>query len=64
MTNHLLIGLGGTGGKIIRSLRKMIYHNLRSENPDNVRLRYLYIDSDDSMMEIDDERWKTLGKSV
>ena len=64
MTNHLLIGLGGTGGKIIRSLRKMVYHNLRNENPDNVRLRYLYIDSDDSMMEIDDERWKTLGKSV
>ena len=23
--NHLVIGLGGTGGKIIRALRKQVY---------------------------------------
>lgn len=64
MDNHLIIGLGGTGGKIIRSMRKMIYQNLRQEEPDHINLRFLYVDSDDEMMGIDDETWKTLGKSV
>ena len=62
--NHLVIGLGGTGGKIIRAMRKMIYQNHRQEDPENVNLRYLYVDSDDSMMDIDDESWKLLGTSV
>jgi hypothetical protein len=25
MKNHLLIGLGGTGGKILRALRKTVF---------------------------------------
>ena len=64
MENHLIIGLGGTGGKIIRSLRKMIYQNLRQEDPESINLRYLYVDSDSSIMNIGDESWKTLGRSV
>ena len=62
--NHLIIGLGGTGGKIIRSLRKMIYQNLRVMEPEHINLRYLYLDSDESMMGIDDDSWKILGQSV
>ena len=31
--NHLLIGLGGTGGKIIRSLRKAVFQHFRGEQP-------------------------------
>jgi hypothetical protein len=63
-TNHLIIGLGGTGGKIIRSLRKLIYQNLRQENPTCVNLRYLYIDTDAFLMQPDNPSWKILGRSV
>ena len=62
--NHLIIGLGGTGGKVIRSLRKMTYQTLRTDRPEHVNVRYLYVDSDDSMMALDDPTWKILGHSV
>jgi len=64
INNHLIIGLGGTGGKILRSLRKTIYQNFRSEDPSGVNIRYLYVDSSDEMMAHDDSTWKILGQSV
>jgi len=63
-TNHLIIGLGGTGGKIIRSLRKLIFQNLRQEDPACVNLRYLYLDTDAFLMQPDNPSWKILGRSV
>ena len=36
--NHLMIGLGGTGGKIIRSFRKAVYREFRKETPDGVNI--------------------------
>src|SRR5271165_4177168 len=62
--NHLIVGLGGTGGKIIRALRKTIYQEFRKDQPDNVNLAYLYVDSSDEMMKLDDPTWKILGTSV
>ena len=64
MENHLIIGLGGTGGKIIRSLRKTIYQEFRNQSPEQVNIQYLYMDSDTSMMGLDDPSWKILGRSV
>lgn len=62
--NHLVIGLGGTGGKIIRALRK-IQHQERQSNPSATDgIAYLYVDSSDEMMGIDDPSWKILGTSV
>lgn len=63
-SNHLLLGLGGTGGKILRSFRKTIYQNFRSTEPKGVNIRYLYVDSSDEMMRHDDPTWKILGQSV
>ena len=60
--NHLIIGLGGTGGRIIRSFRKMLF-NFRSATPD-VNIEYLYVDSDDRPMALDDPDWKVMGESV
>ena len=62
--NHLIIGLGGTGGKIIRSFRKLIYENFRAEDPTGVNVRYLYVDSSDELMAFNDPMWKILGQSV
>ena len=62
--NHVVIGLGGTGGKVIRSLRKLVYTEFRSEAPDGVDIGYLYVDSSREMMALDDPTWKVLGTSV
>ena len=62
--NHIIIGLGGTGGKVIRSFRKLIYTEFRVETPVDVNVRYLYVDSSKELMERDDPSWKVLGTSV
>jgi hypothetical protein len=62
--NHLIIGLGGTGGKIIRAYRKTIFQEFRKEEPDGANVGYLYVDSSSEMMAIDDPSWKIFGTSV
>ncbi len=63
-TNHLIIGLGGTGGKVLRAFRKLVFENFRTEDPAGVNVRYLYVDSSGEMMAHDDPSWKILGTSV
>lgn len=63
--NHLIIGLGGTGGKIIRHIRKTIERNKDSQggSPSEARFEFLYIDT--STDELDKrEEWKVLGKDI
>ena len=62
--NHFVIGLGGTGGKIIRALRKSLYQEFHGGKANNVDIGYLYVDSSSEMMSMDDPSWKTLGTSV
>ena len=62
--NHIIVGLGGTGGKVIRSFRKLIYTEFRQEAPTGVDVGYLYLDSSKEMMALDDPSWKVLGTSV
>src|SRR5438309_409433 len=62
--NHLVVGLGGTGGNIIRSLRKLVFQTFRQTDPPNVNLRYLYVDTSTELMASDDPSWKILGHSV
>lgn len=73
--NHLIIGLGGTGGKVIREFRKNIFQDFRvkefqnlpanDDNRDlrNTHIRYLYIDSSDRDLSNVDS-WKILGDDV
>ena len=61
MANHLIIGLGGTGGKILREMRKRIYEEFRSNEPaGKIEIEYLYIDSSDEDLN-SKEGWKTMG---
>lgn len=64
MANHLIIGLGGTGGKVLREIRKRVYEEFRSNNPTgNINLGYIYVDS--SPADLNDRTgWKALGKPV
>ena len=64
MANHLIVGLGGTGGSIIRALRKRIYEEFRALDPNgNANIEYLYVDS--SVADLNNEEdWQVLGASV
>ena len=43
MANHLIIGLGGTGGKVLREMRKRVYEEFHSNEPtNNINLEYIY----------------------
>lgn len=63
-SNHFVIGLGGTGGKIIRAFRKAVYQEFRDASVEGVNLAYLYVDSSSEMMAVEDASWKILGTSV
>ncbi|MEO8615241.1 MAG: tubulin-like doman-containing protein, partial [Luteolibacter sp.] len=77
--NHLIIGLGGTGGKTILALRRTIYEEYRKKDPvishreDNgtdserahpMKLGYLYVDSSSELMTPDHASWKIPGDSL
>ena len=78
-SNHLIVGLGGTGGKIIRAFRRSIHEEYRKkepviyrredngnvgEQPHKVKLGYLYIDSDAALMEPNHPSWKVPGDTL
>lgn len=64
MSSHLFIGLGGTGGKVLRELRKRVYEEFNSNNPGHgVFLDYIYLDSSDDDLN-DRTGWKVMGTSV
>ncbi len=62
--NHLLIGLGGTGGRVLHSFRKLVYQGFRDKLPDKVTIDYLFVDSDPKSFRDDDPSWTVLGRSV
>ena len=50
-TNHILIGLGGTGGKILRDFKKRMFEEFPNEEErSKLPVSLLYVDSDDEMM--------------
>lgn len=64
MANHLFIGLGGTGGKILREMRKRVYEEFDSNTPQgDIQLEYIYVDSDEKDL-YDDKSWNYLGADV
>lgn len=64
MANHLIIGLGGTGGKILRALRKRIYAEFGSNTETgDAHLDYIYVDSDPRDLN-DNDSWKYQGHPV
>lgn len=62
MANTLIIGLGGTGGKIIREFRKRYFEEFKSFEPqDGSYIDYLYVDSDEGDLRT---AWRTQGVSI
>ena len=61
--NHIIIGLGGTGGKIIRSYREQLVDKFGSlENVDFMKsIRFFFIDSNENDLK---DEWMYQGKPL
>ena len=59
MENHLIIGLGGTGGSILRAFKQRVHQN--EDEAKNANFAYLWVDSDIEEMR---ESWKVMGQSI
>lgn len=63
--NHIFIGLGGTGGKVLKAFRKRLWEEFPSAQERNkLSLGFVYVDSTDEMMNPGDASWKVMGQSA
>jgi hypothetical protein len=63
--NHILVGLGGTGGKVLKAFRKRILQEFPDDNERNdLSIGYVYVDSTREMMVQGDPSFKVLGKDA
>lgn len=60
--NHILIGLGGTGGKVLKALRKRLFLEFPDE-ADRAKLSigFVYVDSTREMMQPGDSSFTVMG---
>lgn len=61
--NHLIVGLGGTGGKVIRALRKIVktHTDANGNSPSEANFEYAYLDTSDGLLKETDQ-WTVLGQ--
>ena len=64
MENHILIGVGGTGGKILKAFRKRMFQEYSEEERRKLPLGFIYVDSSMEMMNPKDQTWKVLGQDA
>lgn len=63
--NHILIGLGGTGGKVLKAFRKRLWEEFpNAQDRNKLSLGFVYVDSTDEMMNPNDASWKVFGQSA
>lgn len=63
--NHLLIGLGGTGGKVLKAFRKRLWEDFpRAEDRRKLSIGFVYVDSTDEMMRPGDPTWRIFGQNA
>jgi hypothetical protein len=63
--NHILIGLGGTGGKVLKAIRKRIYQEFPNDDDrTNLPIGFVYVDSTREMMVAGDPSFRVMGKDA
>jgi hypothetical protein len=63
--NHVIIGIGGTGGNILKAIRKRYFMEVPStEERRNTPLGFVYVDSSEENMKPNDSTWKVLGENT
>jgi hypothetical protein len=66
MENHLIIGLGGTGGRVLAAFRKLMFEKFDGDvKPKDMWIDYLYMDSSEQDLKMrDPAQWSIMGKSI
>ena len=69
IANHIMIGLGGTGGKVLKAFKKRWFREFPSDEARKAARPYIgfiYVDSDKEMLNEDrtDPSWKVLGQDA
>ncbi|MDR3338982.1 MAG: hypothetical protein LBT25_02605 [Candidatus Symbiothrix sp.] len=64
MENHLIIGLGGTGGKVLKAFRKRLFSEYSDEERAKLPIGFVYVDSTTEMMNPDDVTFRVHGKNA
>ena len=61
--NHLIVGLGGTGGKVVRELRKIAktHMDAHGKSPSEANFEYVYIDTSGGLLD-ETDKWTVLGQ--
>ncbi len=62
--NHVFIGIGGTGGKILKAFRKRLFQENTAEERRKLPLGFVYVDSSMEMMNPRDTTWRVLGENT
>ena len=63
--NHILVGVGGTGGKVLKAIRKRIYQEFpNDEERDKLSIGFVYVDSTREMMTPGDPSFRVMGKDA
>lgn len=62
--NHILVGIGGTGGKILKAFRKRLFQEYTAEERSKLPIGFVYVDSSVEMMQADDKTWFVLGQNA
>ena len=62
--NHILIGLGGTGGKVLKAFRKRLFQEYNDDERSRLPIAFLYVDSSIEEMMPGDKTWYVLGKNA
>lgn len=62
--NHILVGVGGTGGKILKAFKKRIFQEYSPEERAELPIGFVYVDSTIEMMKPDDKTWYVLGENA
>ena len=62
--NHILVGLGGTGGKVLKAFKKRLFQEFTPEERAKLPIGFLYVDTTDEMMHPGDKSWYVRGESA
>lgn len=62
--NHILVGLGGTGGKVLKAFKKRLFQEFSPEERAKLPIGFLYVDTTDEMMHPGDKSWYVLGENA
>jgi len=61
--SHIIIGVGGTGGNILKSMRKRLFQETTADERRILPLGFIYVDSSMENMKPNDPTWKVLGEN-